>query len=47
MSKYTLDFEGRKLTLEVADRWVKQAAGAVIASMGETVVLAAATYKKA
>ncbi len=44
--KYTLDIDGRKLTIEVVDRWVKQAAGAVIARMGDTVVLAAATYRK-
>lgn len=44
--KYTLDIDERKLTIEVVDRWVKQAAGAVIGRMGDTVVLAAATYKK-
>lgn len=47
MEKYTLDIGGKKLTVTVVDKWVKQAAGAVMVSMGETVVLAAATYKKA
>lgn len=47
MDKYTLDIGGRKLTITVVDKWVKQAAGAVMVGMGETVVLAAATYKKA
>ncbi|MEO0139083.1 MAG: polyribonucleotide nucleotidyltransferase [candidate division WOR-3 bacterium] len=47
MDKYTLDIGGRKLTITVVDKWVKQAAGAVMVGIGETVVLAAATYKKA
>ncbi|NPB04396.1 MAG: polyribonucleotide nucleotidyltransferase [Thermotogae bacterium] len=45
--RYELNFEGRKLTIEPADRWAKQAAGSALVRMGDTVVLAAATYKKA
>ncbi len=45
--RYDLNFNGRTLTIEPADRWLKQAAGSALVRMGDTVVLAAATYKKA
>ncbi|NPA80124.1 MAG: polyribonucleotide nucleotidyltransferase [Thermotogae bacterium] len=45
--KYELNFNGRKLTIEPADRWAKQAAGSALVRMGDTMVLAAATYRKA
>ncbi len=45
--KYELNFNGRTLVIEPADHWAKQAAGSALVRMGDTVVLAAATYRKA
>ncbi len=47
MDKYSLRIGDRTLTLYVANDLVLQSAGAVIAQMGETMVLAAVTYQKA
>jgi polyribonucleotide nucleotidyltransferase len=47
MDKYSLKIGDRTLTLYIANDLVLQSSGAVIAQMGETMVLAAVTYQKA
>ncbi|MFZ8835105.1 MAG: polyribonucleotide nucleotidyltransferase, partial [Candidatus Caldipriscus sp.] len=47
MDKYSLKIGDRTLTLYVANDLVLQSSGAVIAQMGDTMVLAAVTYKRA
>jgi len=47
MDKYSLKIGDRTLNLYIASDLVLQSAGAVIAQMGETMVLAAVTYQKA
>jgi polyribonucleotide nucleotidyltransferase len=47
MDKYSLKIGDRTLNLYIANDLVLQSSGAVIAQMGETMVLAAVTYQKA
>jgi len=47
MDKYSLKIGDRTLTLYIANDLVLQSSGAVIAQMGDTMVLAAVTYKRA
>jgi len=47
MDKYSLKIGDRTLTLYIANDLVLQSSGAVIAQMGDTMVLAAVTYQKA